>query len=187
MARALLCVIAMSTSPLAACGNRDAPVPSTDLIQQINRAERRPASTAFRIEEVVIDGQPKRVIATDPFTRVTWEMPIPARAVLMTSIALKPEAWTQPGNGVLFRIGIAGGRAYEELLNRHVDPFHNPDDRRWIPIELDLGAYGGFKWSLFYQPSRHAWKVIFNTNPGPPGTNDREGDLPVWGEPVIAR
>ena len=31
------------------------------------------------------------------------------------SVALKPEAWTEPGDGVLFLIGVSDGYAYRQM------------------------------------------------------------------------
>lgn len=172
---------------IPACSNRDSLVPARDLIAGFNQADRRPSSAVFEVTEVTIAGVPQRAIATEPVSRVTWLVAIPDRAVVKTALALKPEAWAQEGNGVLFRIGISEGRSYEELLTRYVDPFHRPADRGWIPVTVDLAAYGGFKWSLFYQPRYRTWKLIFNTNAGPPGTDGRFAGLPLWGEPMIYR
>ena len=158
-----------------------------DLIERLESAERRPVGAPFDVVQVDIGGESRRAIATAPISRMTWQARIPGRAVLKTTLALEPEAWQREGDGVLFRIGIAEGRTYEELLTRLVDPYRVPEDRRWIPITIDLGAYGGFKWSLFYQPSRLTWRLIFNTNTGAPGTDNRNGDLPLWGEPALFR
>ena len=56
---------------------------------------------------------------------------------------MKPESWDKEGDGVLFRIGVSDGRAFEELFTQHVDPFNNKGDRRWIPVNVDLSAYAG--------------------------------------------
>ena len=48
-------------------------------------------------------------------------------------------------------------------------------DRRWIPIEVDLSAYGGL-----------AVDLIFNTNSSMPGRGDNPAnDWAVWGTPEI--
>ena len=63
------------------------------------------------------------------------------------------------GDGVLFRIGISDGKGkYEEFLKQHVNPQRRPEDRRWIPVDLDLSAYANQK-----------VEVIFNTNASLPG------------------
>ncbi len=170
-----------------ACGRGGPLEPPVDLLETFPSAERRPAGASFDVADVTIGGESRRTIATAPISRMTWQLHIPARAVLNTAIAVKPEAWTEQGNGVLFRIGVAEGRTYEELFTRLVDPFHVVEDRRWIPVTVDLSPYGGFKWSLFYHPSRLTWRVIFNTNSGPPGTDDRTGDLPLWAQPTITQ
>ena len=93
---------------------------------------------------------------------------------MRTSLALRPAAWELFGDGVLFRIGVSDGRVYEELLNQLVDPIGTPEDRRWLPVVVDLSGYGGVEVD-----------VIFNTNPGLPGVMDFSNDWAVWGEPEI--
>jgi predicted small lipoprotein YifL len=185
--RSRVVLLAVMTCGMLACGRGGPLEPPVDLVDTFPTAERRPATASFDVAATAIGGESHRAIATPGISRVTWQLHIPARAVLTTAIALKPEAWTEQGNGVLFRIGVAEGRTYEELFTRLVDPFHVVEDRRWIPVTVDLSAYGGFKWSLFYHPSRLTWRVIFNTNAGQPGTDDRTGDLPLWGQPIITQ
>ncbi len=184
---ARIVLLAVATCGMVACGRGGPLEPPVDLLETFPSADRRPATASFELADIMIGGESHRAIATPGISRLTWQLHLPARAVLKTAIALKPDAWTEPGNGVLFRIGVAEGRTYEELFTRLVDPFHVVDDRRWIPISIDLSRYGGFKWSLFYHPSRLTWQVIFNTNAGPPGTDDRTGDLPLWAEPTITQ
>ncbi len=58
----------------------------------------------------------------------------PRRRVAEVSLGMKPEAWTQEGNGVCFIVGVSDGRAFETLFTQHVNPFGNAADRRWIPV-----------------------------------------------------
>jgi hypothetical protein len=77
---------------------------------------------------------------------------------------------------VVFRIGVSDGRTYYELLTRHVNPYDAPDDRRWIPVTVDLRPFAG-----------KAVDIIFNTDPSPPGVPaDGRNDLALWGEPTVA-
>ena len=57
-------------------------------------------------------------------------------------------------HGAQFRIGVAEGRTYEEILKQYVNPKRG--DRRWFSARLDLAAYEG-----------RQVKLIFNTDPGP--------------------
>jgi hypothetical protein len=157
---------------------RTVDIASIDLVQAFDAAEKRTdrasLEQAFSVQEVDIGGTTKRAIYAHPTSRIIWRLEIPDGAWLRTSLGLKPEVWDQEGDGVLFRIGVSDGRVYEELLNQLVDPIGNLDDRRWIPVVLDLSGYGGTE-----------VEVIFNTNTGLPGTPDSRYDWAVWGEPEI--
>jgi hypothetical protein len=151
---------------------------AVDLIDQFPSADKRsplPVSEAFSVTDVTIDNQKKRAIFMRPTSRLIYRVNVPNDGWLRTALALKPEAWSQEGDGVLFRIGVSDGRKYDELLNQHVNPFGVQGDRRWIPIVVDLSAYGGENVEL-----------IFNTNTSVPGKgDDPRGDLAVWAEPQI--
>lgn len=153
-------------------------VETIDLVRAFDAAEKRTdresVQAAFNLEDVTIGETTKHAIFSHPTSRIIWRLEIPDGAWLRTSLGLKPEVWDKAGDGVLFRIGVSDGRVYEELLNQLVDPSGNPDDRRWIPVVLDLSGYGGTE-----------VEVIFNTNAGLPGSVDLRYDWAVWGEPEI--
>jgi hypothetical protein len=76
---------------------------------------------------------------------------------------------------VLFRFGVDDDGRYEELLNQHVDPRHNANDRGWLPVDVDLSAYAG-----------QTVKLIFNTNTNLPKQPDNGAyDQSMLGEPAI--
>lgn len=147
-----------------------------DLVERFPEAEHRsnstPAESAFELGSVTIDGEEKRTILARPFARLTYEILVPPDAYFDVSFALKPEAWDLPGDGAQFRVGVAEGNTYEELLNQYVNPKRG--DRRWFSARLDLSAYEG-----------RTVKLILNTDPGPPGTGDATNDLAVWGAPRV--
>lgn len=149
-----------------------------DLIESFPGAEKRaviPAEEAFSVTDVEINGEKKRAILARASGRLTWKLTVPNDATFRTDLALKPEAWDQDGDGVLFLIGVSDGRTYEDLLKQHVDPRQAPGDRRWIPITIDLSAYAGEQVSL-----------ILNTRASLPGKgDDRRNDLAVWGAPAV--
>lgn len=143
-----------------------------DLITEYPQAEKRPAPESFQLVDVTIDGQQRRSILARPSARLIYTVTVPADAWLETSFALRPEVWEQAGDGAQFRIGVSEGRTYEELLRQYVNPHRG--DRQWFTARLDLSAYEG-----------RTVKLIFNTDPGPPGDADTTNDEAVWGAPRV--
>ena len=162
-----------------------APGTPIDLIDSLGAAERRPSAAVFDVSPVTINGESIRAVATPAASRITWELRLPDRARLEIAVALKPEGWTVAGDGVLFRVGIAEGRTHEDIVTRVVNPYSRPEDRRWIPISVDLGGHSGFKWSLFYHPRLILWRIVLNTSAANPASAEHLGDLPLWGEPKL--
>ena len=94
---------------------------------------------------------------------------------LRVNLGLKPEVWEKPGDGVLFMVLVSDGKASDQLFKEQVDPFNKPADRRWIPVMVDLSAYGGEQVDL-----------IFNTYASPPAVPaNLDNDQPLWGAPEI--
>jgi hypothetical protein len=159
----------------------DAGSTAIDLLQLYPQAEKRsvmPVEQAFALIPVTIDDETRSVIYMHPTSRLTFkQVTVPKDAWLRTRVALRPEVWTlQDGDGVLFRFGVSDGRTYDELLRQHVDPQNNRNDRRWIPIEIDLSPYGGLTVDL-----------IFNTNTSLPGRGDNPShDWAVWATPEVS-
>jgi hypothetical protein len=146
-----------------------------DLIAVLPNAEKRPPNGTFEVLEMDLNGDKKRAIFTVPTSRIIGKVIIPDDAWLRLSLGTKPESWEKEGDGVLFRIGVSDGRAYDELITQHVDPFNNKGDRRWIPLNVDLSAYAG-----------EEVEVILNTNTSPKGKgDDPRNDAALWGAPEI--
>ena len=100
---------------------------------------------------------------------------MPANGWLRVDLGVKPEAWTQEGNGVWFYVGVSDGKVYDQLLSQHVDPFTNKGDRRWVPVFVDLSSYGGEEVSIVFNSRTSAEKT----------PEDPRNDLAVWGAPEI--
>jgi hypothetical protein len=146
-----------------------------DLIAAFAEAEKRPATGTFDVVEVDLNGDKKRAIFTVPTSRIIWRLKVPDDGWLRVALGTKPETWEKEGDGVLFRIGVSDGRAFEDLITQHVDPFHNKGDRRWIPLNVDLSAYAGDQ-----------VEVILNTNTSQKGKgDDPRNDTALWGAPEI--
>jgi hypothetical protein len=159
---------------------RGRPVGAVHLIDRFDQAKRQPDDPAlYSIVDATLNGETKKAIAIAPAvgTRLTWRLPtVPDDGWLSVYVGLKPEAWTQEGDGVLFYVGVSDGRAFEPLFTQHVHPFANSGDRKWIQVMVDLSAYAGEEVDL-----------IFNTRSGQPEKGDIRADYALWGQPEIVQ
>jgi hypothetical protein len=150
---------------------------AVSLLDRFESAEKRPNAEVFAVEDVTINGETKKSIAVSPGmgSRIVFKSRIPDDGWLRVSVALKPEAWTQEGDGVRFMALVSDGRASDELFVQDVNPFLNQTDRKWIDLMVDLSAYAG-----------EQVDVILNTFGSGPGKGaDLRNDLAVWGAPEI--
>ena len=150
-----------------------------DLIQQFDTAEKRPGDPPpaqwCTLTEATLNGVTRRAVRVLSTSRLIYRLTVPQEAVLRVWIGLEPDVWDKEGDGVLFRFGVSDGRTYDELLNQHVNPYTVKADRQWIPVSIDLSAYGG-----------RAVDLIFNTNSSLPNRPiDARNDKPLWAEPAI--
>ena len=105
---------------------------------------------------------------------------MPDDAWLKVKLGLKEEAWTMQGDGVLFLIGVATSSGFDQLYTLVVNPFGNASDKGWKEVVLDLSTYAG-----------ETVDLVFNTRssappaPGTAPTDDRNGDMALWGAPRI--
>ncbi len=140
-------------------------------------AKKQPAPDVFSIADVTLNGDTRHAIAVQavPGSRLTWKVRVPDDGWLELAVGLQPQAWTEEGNGVLFRAGVSDGRVYEDLFTLHLNPFANPGERKWVPVMVDLSSYAG-----------EDVDVILNTNDGPPGQEgDHRNDLALWAAPKV--
>ena len=158
---------------------RGSPAGTVRLIDRFTDAKKQPDDPAlYSIVDATLNGETKKAIAVSPTlgTRLTWRVVVPDDGWLSVAVGLKPEAWTQEGDGVLFYVGVSDGRAFEPMFTQHVHPFANAGDRKWIPVMVDLSAYAG-----------EQVDVIFNTRSGSPEKGDLRADLALWGQPEIVQ
>lgn len=158
---------------------RSHPVAAAQLLDRFAQAKKQPdEASLYSVVDANLNGETKKALAIAPAigTRVTFRVAVPDDGWLSVALGLKPEAWTQEGDGVLFFVGISDGRAYEQLFSQHVHPFANQGDRKWIPAMVDLSAYSGEEVDL-----------IFNTRSGKPEKGDIRADYALWGEPAVVQ
>ena len=130
-------------------------------------AVKRPVSDRrdlFVLQDVELAGQPKRALIVPQPSRVTWQVKLPARAVLTGDAGLLPSPrGAAAGSSRLF-IGISNGRFFNGLLDANLPGASAESGSAWLPIRIDLARYGGWQWSIFYRPWEITWDVIFNVN-----------------------
>ena len=146
-----------------------------DLIRELPAAEKRPSAATFEVavhesagvaRPSVVSAVPSRLIATLRF---------PPRASLDAYLAVRSRPGADPTVGV--RIGVSDDRIYEGLA--HV--ILSASASGWTPVSVDLSRYAGRKWSLFYRPDSHDWRLVLSADakgPAPPDV--------VWGQPAIS-
>ena len=159
----------------AACGSSaDERVRVIDLMRQLANAETRPVAGTFEIAEHSCGGQPRASVSVPANSRVTWPVTLPDRAALMTAAGLSGP----PGSRAAFRVGISDERIYEQLSQQMVTT--DACGRGWTPIEVGLGNYSGWKFSLFYQPSGKAWRIVLGV-----GVEGGDPERAFWAVPAI--
>lgn len=149
-----------------------------DLVQTFDSAVKAPGGAGpdvFTVKDETIAGDTRRAILSRAPSRITWKVTLPNDAWLRTAIAIDESAWDKDGDGVQFRIGISDNGRYDQLLTQHLDPRNSRSDRRWVPVLLDLSAYGG-----------RTVSIIFNTDASLPFKPfDNRNDFSYWGAPAI--
>jgi hypothetical protein len=154
----LLLVAAGCRSP-----NDSPPIRVVDFIKQFDRADQRPPGTF----EIAYRGRPS-ILAPAP-GRIAWTLPLPRRGRFHADVAADGAA------RVRFRVGVSDERISEQLADIVVEPAQG-----WMSLTVDLSAYAGRKWSLFYRPDAIDWHVTLSTDAvnGVPGRA-------AWGAPSV--
>lgn len=150
-----------------------------DLVEAFRGAEKRSplsATAAFSMDPQTVQGVTRPSVYMHPPSRVIYHaVAVPQGARFRAWLAIKEEAWDKGSDGVVFHVGVSSAGTYTELLNQHVDPYHEPKDRGWVPVERSLAQWAGKQVD-----------VIFNTNVSIPGVAPNDlYDFAVIGSPAI--
>jgi len=171
-------VVSLGLIAALAAASRERRPRSIDLVDEMHGADLQSSPMTMRAAfEIMPEGLGDNVtsIFAHSTSQIRWPIMIPERAHLRTATAVHPGAWPHGGDGVVLRIGISDDGRYQELFMRHVDPAHVATDRRWIPVDLDLSAYGGKRVEL-----------TFKTDASMPGHPlDADYDWAMWGAPRL--
>ncbi len=119
-----------------------------------------------------IDGDRRRTLFMHPDARVRYRVEVPPGGILSSAVAIAPESWGQPGDGVTFRVYVEAGGTSRPVLSTYIDAKHEEDDRRWHAVSIDLGEYAGQRVT-----------IILETGSGPAG--DNRFDWAHWSAPQL--
>jgi hypothetical protein len=136
-----------------------------DLVERLPAAEwrtyGRDAPSVVRLGVPRVAGISKPAIVISAPVRLIYRVRLPKRAVFDADVAvLGPH---EGASGATIRIGFSDQRHYDQPLTWPIDGV----SPAWMPMHLDLGAYSGWEWSLFYRPSRIDWDFIVNVDARP--------------------
>ncbi len=148
------------------------PVRVIDLLREIDHAETRPAGGTFEIAEHTLGSGTATSLSVPAPSRIIWTLRFPRRATFHAQIAAPA---LPPGGIVTFRVGVSDDRIYERVAQAAV----TGATAGWTPLGADLSAYAGWKWSLFYRPESHPWRLVLSADTN--GVTTRA----LWGSPGI--
>lgn len=90
-----------------------------------------------------INGLSQVVILAHPRSKVSWELSLKPNSVLRGLIGMYEYSWQWGGEGAFFVIQIEDETGKAEVFRRYIDPKNRLNDRRWIPVEVDLDRWSG--------------------------------------------
>ncbi len=141
----------------------------------MDRADKRPPDGFAPIHYRLGDITHGAIAATVP-SRLTLPLPLPRHGVFHTFVALADVPAGTPAATVRLRVGVSDERIYENLEQLTL----TSGTRSWQELRVDLSAYAGWKWSLFYRPERVTWRVVLAADAA-----DLVPATVLWGAPEI--
>lgn len=115
-----------------------------------------------------IDGDCRDVLFAHPPASISFRCTVQADSSLVFAVAMAPDTYERPGDGVRFSIACDGETIYERILQ----PKQDNDDRRWKNERIPLGDWGGKK-----------RRFVFRTEAYPHGNVDF--CAACWAEPKL--
>ncbi len=141
----------------------------------MDRADKRPPDGFAPVEYRMGDIAHAAIAAAVP-SRLTLPLPLPRHGVFHTFVGLVEVPAGTPAATVRLRVGVSDERIYENLVQLTL----TSGTRGWQELRVDLSAYAGWKWSLFYRPERVTWRVILAADAA-----DHVPATVLWGAPEI--
>jgi hypothetical protein len=147
-----------------------------DFIANSRVTERLVDLALLKVERWEILDKGREVLFVHPAPSGSVALVYPVRiepgTTFRACLAMAPEAWTLEGDGVTFSIYVEDDTGMHLVHGRYVDPKHHQQDRRWVPVQVNLAPFGG-----------KLVRLILVTGSGPAG--DQRYDWAGWGEPRL--
>jgi hypothetical protein len=147
-----------------------------DYLSQAGRTIPAPEGETVEARMWTIGDTSRRVLYQHPAfagaSRIAYSVRVGHGDVLAFDVALAPECWLLPGDGVAFAVYVESERGAEQVFATYIDPKHNEADQGWHSYTVALGAYAG-----------QTVTIVFETSTGPAG--DYRYDWAGWGEPRL--
>jgi hypothetical protein len=140
----------------------------------MDRADQRPPG-GFAVADYRLAEAAYPAIAAAVPSRLTVPLPLPRHGTFHAFVALAPAAANAPTT-VRARIGVSDDRIYEGLEELIL----SSTNQSWTEVRVDLSAYAGWKWSLFYRPERVVWRVVLAAD-----AMDAVPATLLWGAPEV--
>ena len=149
-----------------------------DLVANRSVTERLVDPALLKVEQWEILDEERDVLFVHPALSGSTTLVYPVKIELATTfhadLAVAPEAWTLEGDGLTFSLYVEDDAGMHLVYSRYVDPKHHQQDRRWVPMQVNLAPFGG-----------KVVRLILVVGSGPAG--DRRYDWAGWGEPRLER
>lgn len=149
-----------------------------DFIANRQVTERLVDPKLIKVERWEILGETREVLFAHPApsgsTALVYPVKIEPGTTFRAYLAVAPEAWSAAGDGVTFSVYVEDNAGMHLRSNYYVDPKHQQQDMRWVPMQVDLSPFRG-----------KLVRVILVTGSGPAG--DQSYDWAGWGEPHLER
>jgi hypothetical protein len=153
---------------------------SIDLLDTLYQARLEPTPAglhwSLHTTRVSLGGISHAALFAHARSRVTWSIAVRSHMHLRGAMAIHPGAWNfSTGDGVYFRVSAVDDGREVDVFGQFVDPVHVPDDRRWVPLDVNLSRFSG-----------RTIELRLTTEPSAPGAPENPAyDWALWGDPRV--
>jgi hypothetical protein len=149
-----------------------------DLIDNLHVTARLVDPALLKVERWEILGTEQEVLFVHPArsgsVALVYPVKIKPGTTLRADLAVAPEAWAKEGDGMAYSVYVEDESGMHLVYSRYVDPKHHLQDRRWLPIGVDLSPFRG-----------KLVRLILAVESGPAG--DQAYDWAGWARPRLER